>query len=266
MVKPFGRMPKLYEIPFLYDLAFRRTGIGFHVDGLIECYKRFGPNRHLQKVLELASGPSRHALEFAHRKYSAAVVDNSSDMCRYAAALAKENDLALDVYQHNMRDFTIPNKYDLAMILLNSIGHMHTASDLRSHLFAVWRHLNEDGLYVIEAHFPNWVDRSSLKTSSWVVELKELSLRVDFGTPDDDFDLDMLIRRLGLHIFGKMRGEPVDFKDHLTIRSWSAEALEEVIHESEVFKIVAKLGALDPDAPFNPAESLRLVYVLKRLE
>lgn len=264
--EPFGRMTKLYEFPFLYDLAFRRAGIGSQVDGLIECHKRFRPEHPLTSVLELASGPSRHALEFAYRKYSAAVVDNCSEMCRYAAALAQENELALNVFLANMRDFTISGKYDLAMILLNSIGHLYTASELRSHLFAIWRHLNDDGLYVIEAHFPNWVDRTSLKTSSWRVEMKELSLRVDFGTPDDDFDLDMLIRKVGLHVSGELRGEKVDYKDNLTIRSWSADALEEVICESEVFEIVAKLGTLDPDIPFNPEESMRLVYVLKRLE
>ncbi len=259
-------MPKLYEIPFLYDLAFRRTGVGYLVDYLIESHKRFRPDHQLQNVLELASGPSRHALEFAHRDYFTAVVDNSTDMCRYAAALAKENSLTLNVYSANMRDFTIPNKYDLAMILLNSIGHLYTVSDLRSHLFAVSRHLNEGGLYVIEAHFPNWTDRTSLKTSSWSVEMKEVNLRVDFGTPDDDFDLDMLIRNVGLHIYGELRGEAVDFKDTLMLRSWSAEALEEVIRESEAFEIVAKLGSLDPDAPFNPDVSQRLVYVLKRLD
>lgn len=259
-------MPKLYEIPFLYDIAFRRLGIESHVDALIECHKRFRPDHALGNVLELAAGPSRHALEFASRNYSASVVDNSTDMCRYAAALAKENELALNVFQANMRDFTIPNKYDLAMILLNSIGHMYTANDLRSHLFAVWRHLNTDGLYVIEAHFPNWIDRTCLKTSSWHIEMRELRLRVDFGTPDDDFDLDMLIRKLKLHVYGQLRGEEVDFEDYLTIRSWSSDALEDVIHESEVFQVVAKLGALDPDDPFNADESLRLVYVLKRLD
>jgi SAM-dependent methyltransferase len=259
-------MPKLYEIPFLYDLAFRRTGVNYLVDYLIESHKRFRPEHPLQNVLELASGPSRHALEFAYRNYSAAVVDNSTDMCRYAAALSKENSLTLNVFSANMRDFTIPNKFDLAMILLNSIGHLYTADDLRTHLFAVSRHLNEGGLYVIEAHFPNWTDRTSLKMSSWRVEMKELSLRVDFGTPDDDFDLEMLIRKVGLHIFGELRGEAVDFKDHLVIRSWSAQALEEVVEESEAFKVVAKLGSLDPDSPFNPELSQRLVYVLKRLD
>ncbi|CAN5652755.1 hypothetical protein BH10CYA1_BH10CYA1_15120 [soil metagenome] len=259
-------MPKLYEIPFLYDLAFRRIGVNYLVDYLIETHKRFRPDYQLQNVLELASGPSRHALEFAHRNYAAAVVDNSADMCRYAAALAKDNSLTLNVYTANMRDFTIPDKYDLAMILLNSIGHLYTASDLRSHLFAVSRHLNDGGLYVIEAHFPNWTDRASLKRSSWLVEMKELNLRVDFGTTDDDFDLDMMIRKVGLHIFGELRGETVDFKDHLVIRSWSAEALEAVILETEAFEIVAKLGSLDPDTPFNPDLSQRLVYVLKRLD
>ncbi|MBS1956532.1 MAG: class I SAM-dependent methyltransferase [Cyanobacteria bacterium SZAS-4] len=259
-------MPKLYEIPFLYDLAFRRTGIGPHVDGLIECHKRFRHNHPLRSVLELAAGPSRHALEFVSRNYNAAVVDNCTEMCRYAAALAKENELTLNVFLANMRDYTIPNKYDLAMILLNSIGHLHTASDLRSHLFATWRHLNEDGLYVIEAHFPNWVDRTSLKRSSWLVEMKDLRLRVDFGTPDDDFDLDMLIRKVELHILGDLRGEEIDYQDYLILRSWSASALESVIVESEVFEIVAKLGALNPDIPFDPQESMRLVYVLRRLE
>jgi SAM-dependent methyltransferase len=260
------KLQKLYEIPMLYDIAFRRNAVSYHVDGLIECHQRFRKEHHLERIIEFASGPSRHALEFARRNYKAAALDYASDMCQYAAGLAKQLEVQLDVYQGNMRDFTIPNKYDLAMTLLNSIGHLYTAADLEKHLFSVWRHLNVDGLYVIEAHYPHWTTQESLQAASWTVEMRELRLRVDFGTPEDEFDPEMRIRKLFVHIHGQWRGEPIDFNDYLTIRSWSGEALEAVIHESQAFEIVRKLGALDSNTKFNPDESQRLVYLLRRLE
>jgi SAM-dependent methyltransferase len=259
-------MQKLYKIPLLYDLAFRRPLVGHHVDGLIECHRRFRKNHQLERVLELAAGPGRHSLEFAGRNYKSAVLDSAADMCRYASDLAKRNSVSLDVFQANMRDFAIPHKFDLAMILLNSIGHMYTDDDLSRHLSAVWRHLNESGLYVIEAHYPPWTDRTSLHAASWIVEMQGLQMRVDFGSADDEFDQDRHIRKVFVHIVGELRGEPINFQDYLTVRSWSGEALEEVIRESEAFEIVCKLGALNPDTEFDEHESQRLVYVLRRLD
>ncbi len=259
-------MQKLYEIPLLYDIAFRRPAVGYHVDGLIECHRRFRKDYQLERVLELAAGPGRHSLEFAARNYKSAVLDYAADMCRYASALAKQNSVPLDVFQANMRDFAIPHKYDLAMILLNSIGHLYTDDDLLKHLFAVWRHLNVNGLYIIEAHYPPWTNRDSLHAASWHLEMPELQMRVDFGRSDDQFDQDMHIRKVFVHIVGQLREEPVDFQDYLTIRSWSGEALEHVIRKSAAFEIVCKLGELNPDTAFKEHDAERLVYVLRRLD
>lgn len=259
-------MPKLYDIPLLYDLAFRRGAIGNHVDELIECHKRFRPDFQLQNVLELASGPSRHALEFVYRDYLATAVDNSQAMCAYASRLAQENSLTLDVQCKDMRDFAIDGHFDMAMIMLNSIGHIHSAEEFEAHLSAIWKHLNTDGLYVIEVHYPPWTSGESLKKSSWMIEMNEFRLQVDFGTPDDDFDLDKKIRKLALHVFGELRGEPVDFADHLILRSWSADALEASVRSTSLFEVVAKLGAIDPDNKFDPETAERLVYVLRKID
>lgn len=259
-------MPKLYEIPFLYDLAFRRLGIGNHVDALIECHDRLRSEYQLQSILELASGPGRHALEFAYRNYRAAVVDSSQEMCQYAAKIAAGNNLELNVNCLDMRDFSIAEKFDLAMIMLNSIGHVHSTEDLDRHIETVWRHLNPHGLYVIEAHYPPWRDAEALKVSSWKMELNEFQLSIDFGTADDDYDSQTHIRKLKLRIYGRLMNDEIDFSDFLTIRSWSQEDLEKAFERTGLFKIAAKLGSLDLNDVFHPDQAERLVYVLQKDE
>ncbi|MBS2000179.1 MAG: class I SAM-dependent methyltransferase [Cyanobacteria bacterium SZAS LIN-5] len=258
------KMTRLYEIPLLYDLAFRRMAITNNVDGLLACHERFGSEHELKNVLELAAGPSRHALEFASRGYLATAIDNSPSMCFYATKLAGDLSVPLNVNNEDMLDFNISENFDLAFILLNSIGHVHTATDLTRHLAAVSRHLSRDGLYVVEAHYPHWSGRESIKQSSWPVELEGIQLNVDFGATDDEFDVDTRVRSLKLHIYGSVMGNSVDLADHLMIRSWSADCFEETVAESGFFEIAAKLSSLDPDQPFNPAEAGRLVYVLKK--
>lgn len=257
---------KIYEKPRLYDLAFRRPIVSTHVDGLIECHGQFRKGRKLENVLELAAGPARHALEFGRRGYFAAALDLSPDMCTYAAAMAAQNSVPLHVFQGNVRDFTIPHKYDLAMILLNSVGHLYTAKDLSDHLNAVWRHLNDDGLYVIEAHYPPWIERKDIGRSEWPVDRDGAKLEVLFGEPDDEFDESLKIRKVSIQIKGEVNGKPIQFNDKLTIRSWSAPALEEVFESNGAFEVVTKLGALMPNIQFDDQTCQRLVYVLKRLE
>ncbi|HEY9682249.1 MAG TPA: class I SAM-dependent methyltransferase [Drouetiella sp.] len=259
-------MTTLYNIPLLYDIAFRRAGLSYQVDGLVEIHQRFRSDHQLQSVLELASGPSRHALEFARRDYDVSVVDNSEAMCEYATKLAQESSLTVDVNCADMRNFEVPGRFDLAMIVLNSIGHIHECDDLTSHLHSVWRQLKPQGLYVIEAHYPPWTSRKSLNMSSWRVEMSELSLRVDFGTSNDEFDLERKVRKLQLHIDGQLRGEPLEFSDYLIIRSWSAEVLESIINESNLFRIETRLSALDLSYPFDAETASRLVFVLKKID
>jgi SAM-dependent methyltransferase len=259
-------MHKLYDIPLLYDLAFRRGGISFHVDGLVEIHERFRPHHELLSILELAAGPGRHALEFAQRDYNVSILDNSEAMCSYVTKLAQESSLTIDTNCVDMRNFSIPGSFDLAMIVLNSIGHIHEREHFKTHLHSVWKHLKSEGLYVIEAHYPHWIDRLSLSMSSWRVEMSELSLQVDFGRPDDDFDLERKIRKLKLHVHGELRGEPLEFADYLVIRSWSADAIEEIVSDSKLFKIATKLSALDLSYPFEAETAGRLVFVLKKID
>lgn len=257
-------MSTLYEIPLLYDLAFRRMAIVNNVDGLIACHRRFGCDSELKSVVELAAGPARHALEFACRGYFAAAIDNSQAMCFYASKLAVDLSVPLSVHFEDMLSFNITTQFDLAFILLNSIGHVHTTKDLKNHFAAVSRHLKPGGLYIVEAHYPHWTGPESIKQSSWPVELKGIQLTVDFGAPDDEFNVETRVRNLKLHIYGSVMGNSVDLADHLQIRSWSADCFEEAVAECECFDTVATLSSIDPDLPFNPDEAGRLVYVLKK--
>ena len=259
-------MPKLYEIPVLYDLAFRRPNIDHHVKSMIECHRRYRPNHELVNILELAAGPARHALQFSFLGYKSTALDFAPHMCKYAADLAAANALTLNVVQANMKDFAIAGRYDLVMTLLNSIGHVYTERELETHLFCVSKHLNDGGLYIIEAHNPPWTARESISCSSWQIAIGECELQVDFGTDDDEFDQEFQIRKLKLHIHGHIQGKRLEYTDILTLRSWSEHVLDRIFDNHEAVEVVAKLGELNANQPFDQNTSARLVYVLRRNE
>jgi SAM-dependent methyltransferase len=90
----------------------------------------------VQSVLELAAGPAEHALELARRGLRATALDKSAAMCGFAAARAEGAGLDLGVVEADMRDFKLPDRFDLAITMLNSLCHLFTLDDLLAHLAA----------------------------------------------------------------------------------------------------------------------------------
>src|SRR5262245_48037107 len=76
-----------------------------------------------KRVLDLCCGPGRHSLELARRGFQVTGVDCSpSLLVRAREASAKEN-LAIEWVQDDMRRFTRPNAFDLALNLFTSFGY-----------------------------------------------------------------------------------------------------------------------------------------------
>ena len=89
--------------------------------------RRSGPPR---PVLELAAGPAEHARELARRGIDATALDLSPAMCTRAGDMAAAAGLKLTVVQADMRDFSLPGRFDLAITMLNSLCHLMTLDDL----------------------------------------------------------------------------------------------------------------------------------------
>jgi SAM-dependent methyltransferase len=82
-------------------------------------------------VLDLACGPGRHALELARRGYTVTGVDRTAAYLAQAAAQAGEEGLEIEWVHDDMRSFTRPGAFDLAINLFTAFGYFEDPEDDR---------------------------------------------------------------------------------------------------------------------------------------
>ena len=145
-----ARVSGIYDEPELYQLACAYRDVPAEVSALLSwCATHWrgagddgapaggGDARAVRTVLELAAGPAEHARELTRRGLQATALDRSAPMCAFAAAQAAAAGLELEVVEGDMRDFSIPARFDVAITMLNSLCHLFTLDDLVAHLTAV---------------------------------------------------------------------------------------------------------------------------------
>ena len=105
-----------------------------------------------RKLLEIACGTGRHALELARRGYEIVALDYSADMI--AAAERNRQGAAgaqVDFRCADMRALDVPERpFDAIVCLFDSIGYVSTNEALRAVLRGVHAHLRPGGLFVFE--------------------------------------------------------------------------------------------------------------------
>ena len=135
-----------------------------------------------RSVLELAAGPAEHARELARRGLQATALDLNPAMCARARDLATAAGIPLTVVQADMRDFSLPGPFDLAITMLNSLCHLLTLDDMLRHLTEVGRHLDQNGLYIMElAHPADFFGAERRTSSEWSSETGDGTVSVRWG-------------------------------------------------------------------------------------
>ncbi|HMI23894.1 MAG TPA: class I SAM-dependent methyltransferase, partial [Streptosporangiaceae bacterium] len=194
-------MPGIYDEPEYYEAACAYRDVPAEVDALLRWSgKHHEPPR---SVLELAAGPGEHARD-----------------------LASAAGIPLTVIQADMRDFSLPGPFDLAVTMLNSLCHLLTLDDMLRHLAAVGRHLDRNGLYIMElAHPADFFGAERRTSSEWSSETGDGTVSVRWGA-QDQIDPVTQITREHVSVTYHKRGGPVrTVTDVVPNRFWTATEL-----------------------------------------
>jgi len=81
------------------------------------------------RVLDIGCGMGRHALEFARRGFGVTGVDKTVSFLDQARQQAREEGLAIEFVQQDMRAFRQPDSFDLALNLNTSFGYFEDPAD-----------------------------------------------------------------------------------------------------------------------------------------
>jgi SAM-dependent methyltransferase len=261
-------VPGIYDEPELYEAACAYRDVRGEVDALLRWSGKHrdcdtGP---LRSVLELAAGPAEHARELARRGLTATTVDLSPAMCARARELAAADGTRLTVVQGDMRDFSIPGPFDLAITMLNSLCHLLTLGDLLQHLASVARHLAPGSLYITELAHPADFFAAERRTSSeWSTDVDGGTVTVRWGGGRDEIDPITQITREHVNVTYHKRGGGVrTVTDVVPNRFWTATELTAAIRLAGGFAVVASYGDFDTDSPVEAPDAWRMILVLRR--
>ena len=161
----------------------------FEASGEVELIVRLLELEPPARILDLACGPGRHALELARRGFAVTGVDATAGFVEQAAVLAASEGLDVELVHDDMRSFCRPASFDAVINLATSFGYFEDPQhDLRV-LANVRRSLRAQGALLMELQGKEVVARA-LAGRDWCEKaggflLTEQSVRDDWSWVDN---------------------------------------------------------------------------------
>lgn len=311
----------IYSMPALYDLAFGYRDFDEEVDFLLARHAEMTTTA-VRSLVEVAAGPARHSLtalrlaQQQQQQSSSSVngetfvvhcIDSSPAMAGYAQQLLENECAALEAaaplqaaqlrdnfhYQvADMRNFTIERKVDTAWILLGSLQHLTTNTDVIQCLQSVHRALQPHGTVWIELPHPRETFAMVECTrNGWKVPLdlaRDVSdsvyddddsdedeesessaggLSIVWGDEGDEFDPITQVRQftIKMELTGmETSDEMQSIKQVVPLRLFTAQEID-ALARCAGFQVVAMFGALEEGVSVQDDEaSFRLICGLRK--
>jgi SAM-dependent methyltransferase len=259
----------VYQEAELYEVAFSYRDYVAETRTIEAWFQRATGRTRIGAAIELASGPGLHAIELARGGTEVFALDISPTMCALAERRAREAGVAMATKCGDMIDFELYRRFDLAMLLLNSVAHIYTLDDLVRHLKTVARHLTPSGVFVIEFQHPkDFVGRGARRTGvskPWTSRRGELEVEVRWGSPEDPYDSIAQIFEPTVELIARENGHEQRFVERVRMRDWTKTELDAAARLSGAFEIAAMHGDYLPDAKLDDSdESWRMIAVLRK--
>jgi SAM-dependent methyltransferase len=254
----------IYGDPEAYQLAFGYRDFSAEVDAMLSFLHSRGAEP--TRVLELAAGPADHALEFARRAIQATALDLSTEMVEFAAARARSAHVPLNAICADMTEFDLTDKFDLALLMLDSAAHLHDVDAFVGNLQSVGRALCDGGRYLLEMTHPaEFFGAPSLTDSTWTVHEGSLTVNVAWspsGPVNPVTQMQLYDAAITIDD-GPTRVKTIS--QTVQQRCWTATEFDAVVRLSGCFVIENQFGALDLETPFDRGnDSWRMVSILRK--
>lgn len=129
------------------------------------------------RLLELTSGTGRLSIPLLEAGVSLTGVDNSPEMLAILRQKLAAKGLSANVYEMDMCNLTLQEKFDLIIIPFNSFSEILSIDEQRQALKGIWNCLTEKGRFICTLHNPP----IRLKSVN-----EQLMLRGKYSLPNED--------------------------------------------------------------------------------
>jgi ubiquinone/menaquinone biosynthesis C-methylase UbiE len=143
-------MNNLYNNDWLYDLVHEKAPDGEQIAFYERQIERYG-----QPVLELACGTGNYLVTLSQHNVDISGLDLSDEMLGGAQRRADEQEVETNLFNGDMRNFSLDERFSLIFIAGNSLQHLNTHEDVGMCFASVRRHLRPGGRFIVEVFNPS---------------------------------------------------------------------------------------------------------------
>jgi len=144
-------MPSIFDVPALYDIVLPHAAddLAREVQSISALLAQRGIAQG--RILELACGTCPHGRLLARHGHAVTGVDRSSAMLAQAQRRASMEQVALELVQADLLDFSLNSTtFDAAIFMYETFPMITEYADLLSHFAAVRAVLKHGGLYIVD--------------------------------------------------------------------------------------------------------------------
>lgn len=142
---PFG------EYAAVYDLLYQDKDYPAEAAYVAELLRRHAPRRDPMRVVDLACGTGRHAMELAARGYAVEASDISADMIGIARRAAEARGLGIRFHHQPLQTAAaIGGPFEAALAMFASLGYLTGRDELAAAFGNVRRLLAPEGIFVFD--------------------------------------------------------------------------------------------------------------------
>lgn len=167
------------------------------------------------RVMDIACGAGRHALEFARLGFTTTANDLSPFLLECTRSQAARENISIECTRQDMRHISVENTYDLVVQLFSSFGYFKTKKEDLQVLRNVHRALKKDGRYILDLINPVYLKKNLNPSSSRTIDdlivseqrrieadrvIKQITIR----SPDNSVTFEESVRLYRIEIIGDM--------------------------------------------------------------
>jgi len=151
----------------------------------------------IHSALDLCCGPGRHAIELVKKGIQVTGVDRTAFYLEKAREKAQHEGVEVEWVQSDMREFTRPESFDLALNMFTSFGYFENDEDDLTVLAGMYRNLRADGVLIMdmigkECIAANFQETSSVEEPDGTVFIERRKVQDGWGRIDNEW---ILIRK-----------------------------------------------------------------------
>ena len=254
----------LYQRARYYDIIFDRD-VSREVEFIQRAFQHYAGRPGPRSVLDLASGPGYHALEFARRGVKAAALDLRPEMLALGAEKAAAEGLQLNWLAADMRTFRLPEPVDAAFIVFDGLDALLTNEDLLKHFQAVADNLTESGIYLVDLTHPRDCSYGDYGKFEYHGSRNGVDVEIHWATNLPKHDLVTGVAQVELEMLIRENGSEKRITDSASERLLFPQEIQLLCLLSRNLKPVGWYGDYDLGQPLdNSPASRRMLVVLQR--